>query len=307
MRLCCTDGSRIIDHVATVVAAWKEGSAHSDEDTEEDFEEPTSPAEILSRVRPTQQKPQLEPQIITMLPRDIIDECMVAFPVTSTRQSTRRGMNSSDENKDGNEGSRLFVTQYRTSVKRVPRSTDTDDGYDDDGNKAMARGNKRRRGMTETPTPSFTARPKVSAGNPGPQLFFNRAWPTLIGDTPTGPQLWTNPKPSLPDPWLPSTLHIHGVQRGPMKLLPLNSIMTLDGLLYQFRNAFRREMSDSTVTNKCQIVRRIRVYHKLPFDTIGSRIKGNDAQLWKETMEEMQKKISGKESDRISGSVEIHF
>lgn len=247
-----------------------------------------------------------------MLPKDIIDECMAAFPVKSTRQSTRQGMNSSDEDNDDNEGSGLFITQYGTSVKRVHRRIETDDEYDDgnkdhDWHQPTVKGNKRRRVMTETPTPSLTAWTIASARNPEPQVYFNRAWPTLIGDTLTGPQLWINPKPSLPAPWLPSTLHIHGVQRGSMKLLSLNLIMTLDGLLYQFRNAFRQEMSDSTVTNKRQIVRRIRVYHKLLFDTMGLRIEGNNAQLWKETMKEMQKKIAGKGSDRISGSVEVHF
>lgn len=270
------------------------------------------------QVRPAEQsKSQLMPQVVAMLPRDIIDECMAAFPVKKTRER----MNGSDGDDEDNEGSALFLSQQRTSVKRKRQIIESDDEQDDeqdheqdnDGNKGFkelqptSEGNKRRRTTTEARTSSLAAQTTVSTRNPGAQLFVNRAWPTLIGDTLTGPLMWTNPKPSMPEPWMPSTLHIHGVQRGPMKLLSFNSILTLDALLYQFRNAFNQEMSTSTVTNKCQVARRIRVYHKPLFETSGLRIEGDDAHLWKETMEKMRKKIAGKEFGRISGSIELHY
>ena len=307
---CCTDGPRIIGLVATVVAAWKDAPAHSDGDTEEDaVEERTPPIETDRHVRQTEKRPQLMPQVIAMLPRDIIDEFTAVFPVKRTRKRT----NSSDEDDEDDEDSTLFVAQRRISAKRKRQIIESDDEHDDDekinpkGLQPTSEGNKRHCGATETHTSSFTAGTTVSVRDPGPQLFFNRAWPTLIGDTLTGPQMWRNPKPCLPAPWMPSTLHIHGVQRGSMKLLSLNSILTLDGFLFQFRNAFHEEMSNSTVTNKCQIVRRIRVYQNLLFDANGLRIDGKDAHLWKETMEKMRKKIVAKEFGRISGSVEVHF
>lgn len=260
-----------------------------------------------------QQRSQLMPQVIAMLPKDILDECMTAFPVESTGER----MNSSSGDDDDDEDSVLFLKQQRTSVKRKRQTIESDGEHDDGGIndfeeiQPVPEDDNRRRGTTETRIPTFiagtTASTRASSHNPGPQKFINRAWPSLIGDTLTGPQMWTSPKPSQPAPWMPSTLHIHGVQRGPMKLLSFDSIVTLDGLLYQFRNAFRKELSNSTITNKCQVVRRVRVYHKLLFDANGLRIEGNNAHLWKETMEKMRNKISGKESGRIAGSVEVHF
>lgn len=248
------------------------------------------------------------PAVIAMLPKDVLDECMTAFPVKSTEKCA----NSNNRDKDDG-ASVLLLTQKRTSGKRKRRVVESESEPDDGRNKeseelqAISEGNKRRRSTMKTRASSSTAGTKVSTRNPGPQKFINRAWPILIGDTITGPQMWTSPEPSQPAPWMPSTLHIHGSQRGPMKLLSLTSIMTLDGLLYQFRNAFRKEISNSTVTNKGQVARRIRVYHKLLFDANGLRIEGNNAHLWKETMEKMRKKISGKDIGRIAGSVEVHF
>lgn len=293
-----------------MVAAWKEAPVQSEDDSEENTEgRRISPSTTHRQVCETeQQHSQLMPEVIAMLPKDILDECMTAFP----DKGTEEGANSSDGDKDDG-GSALFLTQQRTSVKRKRRVIESDSEPDDGGNnesedlQPIAEGNKRRRSTTETRTSFFTAGTTASTRKPGPQMSINRAWPTLIGDTLTGPQMWTSPKPSQPAPWMPSMLHIHGVQRGPMKLLAFTSILTLDGLLYQFRNAFRKEISNSTVTNKCQVVRRIRVYHKLLFDANGLRIEGNNAHLWKETMEQIRKKISGKEFGRIAGSVEVHF
>ena len=305
VQACCTNRSRIIELVATVVAAWKEASAYSDDDIEEEC---PPPVETHHHTLQITQRPQLMPQVIAMLPRDIIDECMAAFPVKSTREQT----NSSKRGHEDNEGSSLFIAQHCTSSKRKRQTMESDSEHDDDSNKEPKRlqpsseGNKRRRGATQARISSSTAGTTAPVRNPAPKLFTNKARPTLMGDALT-PQAWTNPNPPLPAPWMPCTLHIHGVQLGPTKLLSFNSITTLDGLLDQFRNAFDQEMSNPIVTNKCRIVRRIRVYHKLLFDTNGLRIEGDDAHAWEETMKAMRKMVAGREFGRIEGSVEVHF
>ena len=248
-----------------------------------------------------------------MLPKDILEECMALLPA-----------NSGEKNIDSSDGDEedpvLFVCQHHTSAKRKRQviesgedEGDEEDEDEHDGEKdygepqPTSKRNMRRRVMIKTRTKPFAAGTTMSTCDAGPQLFINRAWPNIIADNYSGQQMWANPKPSPPAPWMPSTLHIHGIQRGPMKLLAFRSIMTLEELLFQFRNAFNKELSNSAITKKCQTVRRIRIYHKLLFDSNGLRIEGDDAHLWKATMEKLRKKVADKEFGRLSGSVEIHF